>query len=113
MGHPSLVAGAEAGGSVRLNALSALIRISHNDSKSLRAELDVNGGRCDKSSGAPSPRISCKAWWGQRTSYGFPYRKPHTLPWLGPRSRKSGVLRVFCEGWDTTNLKAPRCVSHP
>jgi cysteine desulfurase/selenocysteine lyase len=23
--------------------------------------------------GAPSPRISCKAWWGQRTSCGFPY----------------------------------------
>jgi hypothetical protein len=43
--------------------------------------------------GCPSPRISCKAWWGPRTSCGFPYRKPHTLPWLGPRSRKSGVLR--------------------
>jgi hypothetical protein len=67
----------------------------------------------NKSPGAPSPRISCKAWWGQRTSCGFPYRKPHTLPWLGPRSRKSGVLRAFCEGWDTTNLDTDRRISHP
>ena len=29
----------------------------------------------------------------------FLIEKPHTLPWLGPRSRKSGVLRAFCEGW--------------
>jgi hypothetical protein len=43
----------------------------------------------------------------------FLIRKPHTRPWLGLRSRKSGVLRVVCEGWDTTNLDAHRCVSHP
>ena len=40
-------------------------------------------------------------------------RKPHTRPWLGPRSRKSGVLRAFCEGWDITNLDTDRRVSHP
>ena len=76
------------------------------------AFLDL-GRMCNKSPGAPSPRISCKAWWGQRTSCGFPHRKPHTLPWLGPRSRKSGVLRAFREGWDTTNLDTDRSVSHP
>jgi hypothetical protein len=43
----------------------------------------------------------------------FLRRKPHTLPWLGLRSRKSGVLRAFCEGWDTTNLDTDRRVSHP
>jgi hypothetical protein len=43
----------------------------------------------------------------------FLKRKPHTLPWLGPRSRKSGVLRAFGEGWDTTNLDTDLRVSHP
>jgi hypothetical protein len=42
----------------------------------------------------------------------FLLRKPHTRRWLGPRSWKSGVLRVFCEGWDTTNLNASRRVSN-
>jgi hypothetical protein len=45
-----------------------------------------------------SPRIPCKAWWGERTSCGFPYRKPHTRPWLGPRSRKSGSFALFAKG---------------
>jgi hypothetical protein len=48
--------------------------------------------------GAPSPRISCKAWWGQRTSCGFPHRKPHTLQSLGRRSRKSGSFALFAKG---------------
>jgi hypothetical protein len=59
------------------------------------------------------PGFPVKLVWGQRTSCGFPYRKPHTLPWLGPCSRKSGVLRAFCEGWNTTNLDTDRRVSHP
>ena len=63
--------------------------------------------------GAPSPRISCKAWWGERTSCGFPYRKPHTRLWLEPRSRKAGVLRVFCEGWDPRQRPFRFVVSHP
>jgi hypothetical protein len=42
-----------------------------------------------------------------------PYRKPHTLPWLGLRSEEIRVLRAFCEGWDTTNLDTDRRVSHP
>ena len=74
------------------------------DPRDMKRGISCPRQKCNKSPGAPSPRISCKAWWGQRTSCGFPYRKPHTLPWLGPRSRKSGVLRAFCEGWDTTNL---------
>ena len=41
----------------------------------------------------------------------FLIRKPHTLPWLGLRSRKSGVLRVVCEGWDTTNLDTDALLS--
>ena len=55
-------------------------------------------------SGCPIPRISCKAWRGQRTSCGFPCRKPHTRPPMGLRSRKSGVLCVLCKGWDTRTL---------
>jgi hypothetical protein len=33
-------------------------------------------------------------------------RKPHTLPWLGPRSRKSGVPEpvLWVQGWDTTTV---------
>jgi hypothetical protein len=80
-------------------------------SEQLRAGHDVPGRQCNKSAGAPSPRISCKLGGFNEASCGFPYRKPHTLPWLGPRNRKSGVLRAFCEGWDTTNLDTDGRVS--
>jgi hypothetical protein len=48
--------------------------------------------------GAPYPRISCGAWWNRRTSCGFPYRKPHTRPWVVPRTgiRVSDPLLVRC-----------------
>ena len=103
----------------RLMALSNSMRLSLKSSTGVADPRDMKRGiscprqKCNKSPGAPSPRISCEAWWGQRPSCGFPHRKPHTRPWLGSRSRKSGVLRAFCEGWDTTNLDTDRRISHP
>jgi hypothetical protein len=43
----------------------------------------------------------------------FLFRKPHTWLLWGLRSRKSGVLGVVCEGWDTTNLDAHRLLRFP
>jgi hypothetical protein len=36
------------------------------------------------------PRISCGVWWRERTSCGFPYRKPHTRIWLMQRAGNPG-----------------------
>ncbi len=69
--------------------------------------------KCNESPGAPSPRISCRAWWSTNLMRLSLKRKPHTLLWLGPRSRKSGSFALFAEGWDTTNLATERRVSHP
>jgi hypothetical protein len=41
------------------------------------------------------------------------YQKAAHASMVGPRSRKSGVLRAFCEGWDTTNLDAHRLLHVP
>jgi glucokinase len=48
------------------------------------------------SAGAPYPRISYWAWCeSQRTSCGFPYRKPHTRPWVVPRIGNPGLSAHF------------------
>jgi hypothetical protein len=42
-----------------------------------------------------TPRISYWAWCAQRTSCGFPYRKPHTRPWVVPRIGNPGLSAPF------------------
>ncbi len=40
---------------------------------------------------------SVRAWWDQRTSCDFPYRKPHTLPMVVARGRiVRGSVRLQC-----------------
>ena len=75
------------------------------------ARRDRSASPSNKFAGAPSPRISRKACWSQRTSCGFPQRKPHAQPCLGPRSRNSGVLDGVFPA--RVGSHKPRCTPSP
>jgi len=55
--------------------------------------------RCNKSAGAPSPRISCKAWWGQRSLMRLSLSKAAHADMAGGRAvGNPGSFALFAKG---------------
>jgi hypothetical protein len=68
-------------------------------SEQSRAGLDVPVRRCNKSAGAPSPRISCKAWWVQRNFMRLSLSKAAHADMAGGRAvGNPGSFALFAKG---------------